>query len=123
MGFPKSLKRQLHQLINLPRYGAVGLRDPQNEVKVWLHINGKTLDVTRNNVVAALRPFTVGIMLQGEDSENLDAGPVHLCIRQRHEPKRLLGTLHLRLVRRIPLSQHVFAFSRWTVVAIPVLGL
>ncbi len=107
-GFAKSLKRQLRQLANLPRYDAVGLRDPQHEVEVWLHSNGKTLDVTRNNVVAALRPFTIGIMLQGEYSENLDAGPVRLCIRQGHEPKRLLGTLHLRLVRRIPLSQHRF---------------
>ncbi len=107
-GFAKSLKRQLRQLANLPRYDAVGLRDPQHEVEVWLHSNGKTLDVTRNNVVAALRPFTIGMMLQGEYSENLDAGPVRLCIRQGHEPKRLLGTLHLRLVRRIPLSQHRF---------------
>jgi len=108
IGSAKSLKRQLRQLVNLPRYGAVGLRDPQHEVEVWLCSNGKTLDVSRNNVVAALRPFTIGIMLEGVDSENLDAGPVHLCIRQGHEPKRLLGTLHIRLVRRIPLSQHSF---------------
>jgi hypothetical protein len=43
MGFAKSLKRQLHQLINLPRYGAAGLRDPQHEVEVWLYSNGKAL--------------------------------------------------------------------------------
>lgn len=108
MGLAKSLKRQLHQFINLPRYGAVGLRHPQDEVEVWLHRNGKALDVTRNNVVAALRPFTIGIMLQGVDSDSLDSGPVRLSIRQRDEPKRLLGTLHIRLVRRIPLSQHSF---------------
>ena len=108
MRFAKSLKRQLHRIINLPRYGAVGLRDPHQEVEVWLYSNGKALDVSRNNVVAALRPFAIGIMLQAVDSENLDAGPVQLRMRQRNEPKRLLGTLHIRLVRRIPLSQHSF---------------
>lgn len=108
MGFARSLKRQLHQLINVPRYGAVELRDPQNEVEVWLYCNGKSLDVSRNNVVAALRPFTIGLMLQGTDSENLEGGPVQLCMRQRNEPKRLLGALRIRLVRRIPLPQHIF---------------
>ena len=59
---PASLRRRLRYLVNSPRYGPLGLHDPQQPVEVFLEGLGEPRNVTRNNVVAALRPFTIGIM-------------------------------------------------------------
>jgi flavin reductase (DIM6/NTAB) family NADH-FMN oxidoreductase RutF len=102
----RSLKQRLRKLANFPRYGPVGLRDPQQEVQVWLHGLGEPMDVTRNNVVAALRPFMLGVMLERSRSENLNGQPMRLCMHELREPRRLLGAIHMRLVRRISLPEH-----------------
>jgi len=45
---------------------ALGLRDPQTEVSVWLEGAGKPLEVTQNNVMVAARPLVIGIGLTGD---------------------------------------------------------
>jgi flavin reductase (DIM6/NTAB) family NADH-FMN oxidoreductase RutF len=105
----RRLKQQLLKLANFPRYGPVGLHDPQQEVEVWLYgPDGSSRDVTYNNVVAALRPFTIGVMFDRDSALSPEGAPWRLCMRERHEPKRSLGVIYLRLVRSIPLPEHRF---------------
>src|SRR5450432_4709749 len=88
---PRPLKQRLRKRANFPRYGPVGMRDPQQQVQVWLHGLGEPMDVTRNNVVAALRPFTIGVMLERSCSDILNGQPMHLRMHELREPRRLLG--------------------------------
>ena len=94
------MKALLRKTLNVPRYGPVALDDPQELVDVWLEGQGQPKDVTRNNVVAALRPFTLGIMLDRAVEPNL-----RLCFRDRAS-RRLLGVLHLKPAGAIPLAGH-----------------
>ncbi len=105
---PKSLKQGLRKLINFPRYGPVGLHDPQQLVEAWLRGTGEPIEVTHNNVVAALRPFTIGVMLERTCSEDLDRQPLRLCMHEKGGSKRLLGAIHFRMVRSIELPDHRF---------------
>ena len=102
-----------------PQYVAVGFHDPQNQVEVRLN---ETRDVTRNNVVTSLRPFTVGIMFR--ESERIAAD--RLTFHER-DSNHLLGSIDLRFSRAIPLPGHQFAIfetshSENFCVSKPVLG-
>jgi flavin reductase (DIM6/NTAB) family NADH-FMN oxidoreductase RutF len=101
---PAALKRQIRSLVNFPRYGPVALDDPQKQVDVWFHGSGDPRDVTRNNVVAALRPFTLGVMF---DAGAPAGGDPLLCLRE-HGSGRLLGAIHLRPAGSIALPGHRF---------------
>jgi len=103
---PRSWKQHLRSLANFPRYGPVGLRDPQPLVRVWLRGLDEPLEVTQNNVVTALRPFTIGVMLERTHPEDLGGRRLSLCLQERRDPGRLLGSIELRLVRTIPLPRH-----------------
>src|SRR5262245_35091439 len=86
----------LDSLLKLPRYGPVGLHDPQQDVEVWLRGNGDAMNVTRNNVVVALRPFTIGVMFDRRDCPEQGANSLQLSMHETREPKRLRGVIHLR---------------------------
>jgi flavin reductase (DIM6/NTAB) family NADH-FMN oxidoreductase RutF len=105
--FVESVRERLRMLANPPRYGPLGLYDPQRNVDVWLRGVGPPRNVTYNNVVAALRPFTIGVMLGGDESPIPETLPVSLCMRER-ESNRQLGSIELRLTRTIPLPEHRF---------------
>ena len=120
------MKRRLACLANLPRYGPVPLHDPQQQVEVWFEDSGEPRNVTRNNVVVALRPFTLGVMFDTDSSprdgssnekssnensskENSpnerspnNGSPNKLCMRDAAS-HRLLGAIHLRPANRISL--------------------
>jgi len=104
---PRPAKQRLRSLVNFPRYGPLGLHDPQSHVAVWLDGLGEPRDVTRNNVVAALRPFTIGIMFGRDESPVLEGRALRLSMRERRSG-RVLGSIGLRLVRSIPLEEHRF---------------
>jgi flavin reductase (DIM6/NTAB) family NADH-FMN oxidoreductase RutF len=101
-------KSQLLKTANYPRYDSVGLHDPQDDVEVWLSGSGEPINVTRNQVVAALRPFTIGVMVARNHRELADGTSVELRIEDRRRPQRTLGVIHLRPVRAIELSEHRF---------------
>jgi flavin reductase (DIM6/NTAB) family NADH-FMN oxidoreductase RutF len=101
-------KRLLLKLANYPRYGPVGLDDPQEMVDVWLHGAGEPRNVTRNNVIAALRPFTIAVMLDRNDPQPCADQPFRLCMYDRQTPRLMLGVIHLRLARTIDLPDHRF---------------
>lgn len=97
---------RLRSLVNPPRYGPLGLHDPQPYVSVWLEGMGEARDVTRNNVVTALRPFTIGIMFDARMPLPCRE-ELRLCMRLRAS-NRLLGVIRLRFARSIPLAEHTF---------------
>ena len=107
MSLRTSIDRVIRKLANYPYYGPVGLHDPQQEVEVWLHGAGEPLQVTRNNVVAALRPFTLGVMIRRGDPRTLEGQPLQLRMHERGS-NRLLGRIHLKLVKSLPLAEHRF---------------
>ena len=101
------LKRALRNAVNFPRYGPVALHDPQQSVEVWLEGPDEPKNVTRNNVVAALRPFTLGVMLDDGAAQPLAGREFRLCMREC-KSKRLLGILNLRPAGSIPLPGRQF---------------
>jgi flavin reductase (DIM6/NTAB) family NADH-FMN oxidoreductase RutF len=104
----KTLTRQLRALVNAPRYGAVGLDDPQHDVEVCLRADGLERDVTRNNVVTSLRPFTIGIMFDATELARWGDRSVELCMQARGAPSQFLGSIQLRPVQTIALPEHRF---------------
>jgi len=101
------LKQPLRWALNLPRYGPVALKDPQSTVEVWLEGPEAPRDVTANNVVASLRPFTVGIMLGESAPPPSEEQKPRLCFRDRSS-QRLLGVLHLSPAGAIALPGYRF---------------
>jgi len=101
-------KRLLLKLAGYPRYGPVALDDPQDAVEVWLRGPSESKNVTRNNVIAALRPLTIGIMFGRNESQPQAGQHFRLSMHDRRTPQHVLGALHLRLVRTIELTEHRF---------------
>jgi flavin reductase (DIM6/NTAB) family NADH-FMN oxidoreductase RutF len=102
--FRGALKRVLFGSASFSQFRAIGLRDPQSEVGVWLHGLGAPRDVTYNHVAAAAKPFTIGVGLE----DNLVGAGIRrgLSVRfqERRGEKRLLGSINLRLIEAIPLG-------------------
>jgi flavin reductase (DIM6/NTAB) family NADH-FMN oxidoreductase RutF len=108
MTLPPSLRRRLATLVNPPRYAAVGLHDPQQHVEVFLDGLGEPRNVTRNNVVAALRPFTVGIMFETGSAPSPNGQRLRLRFHERDGSKAFLGAFDLRMATVVTLPQHRF---------------
>jgi len=89
---------------DLPQQCAVGLRDPQSEVRVVLHGVGAPRDVTWRHMIACASPFTIGIGLDGEACrEAAGAGsPVTLRFFEREGNQRLLAEIGIRLSSSVP---------------------
>ncbi|HXW93392.1 MAG TPA: flavin reductase [Terriglobales bacterium] len=81
----------------IPQFSTVGLPDPQSEVRVWLRGLGALMDVTDCNVIAAARPFTVGVGFEHmPDGATLQRAPLFLDFSDRPgEPSSLLGNIQL----------------------------
>jgi flavin reductase (DIM6/NTAB) family NADH-FMN oxidoreductase RutF len=94
--FGETLKRFVFGSTNLRQQCAIGLRDPQAEVRVWLHGLGAPRDVTCNHVMAAGRPLTLGIGLGDEgDAAIIGRSRPSLQFREGSGEKRLLGEITL----------------------------
>lgn len=105
-----SIKSQIRKLLlgekPIPQYVGVGLRDPQMQIRVWFHGEGEPIEVTRNNVTAALRPFTIGIAEQpghsnASPSGATEAGKGRLVFQEWGGTEKILGEILLRQVRTI----------------------
>lgn len=99
----KALERLAFGSARFPQQCAVGLRDPQPEVSVWLHGMGPPRDVTSCNVMAAARPLTIGVGL----TDPYDVGAIMhirpaLKFCQRGEQNQVLGEIGLSLKEVIP---------------------
>jgi flavin reductase (DIM6/NTAB) family NADH-FMN oxidoreductase RutF len=90
------------------RYVAVGERDPQQQIRVALEGLGPTLDVTRNHVVAGLRPLTIALVLPGgTHPETVERHPVRLTF-SRSESDTALGEVGLRHAGTITAERATF---------------
>jgi len=109
----QALKWLLFGSASFSQFCPIGLRDPQSEISVWLHGLGAPHDVTYSNVVAAARPFTVGIGLEGEwDAAAIRRRGPSLKFNERDGVKRLLGEIRLRLIDAIPVGdRQLFLFD------------
>ena len=76
-------------------FGPIGLREPQEEVRVWLCGLGSPRDVTYRNVIANSKPHTIGFGLDGE-SQKIDTGTrLELKFEERTGERRLLAEIDL----------------------------
>jgi len=109
----EAFKRFVFGSANLRQQCAIGLRDPQMEVRVWLHGLGAPRDVTFNHVMAAARPLTLGIGLEAKDvGEAIRRSQPSLQFRERGGEQRLLGEIGLRLTEAVPFGeQHLYLFE------------
>lgn len=91
---------------------ALGLRDPQSEVSVWLEGAGTPLEVTENNVMVAARPLTIGVQL-GQEHDWTEISRRRPVLRFRAMAEgRPLGDIRLRLIDTIPLgNEHLCLFE------------
>jgi flavin reductase (DIM6/NTAB) family NADH-FMN oxidoreductase RutF len=96
--------RRLLEPIRTPQYVAAGFADPQTRVEVVLRDGGRRLDVTRNNVVVALAPLTLGVVLRGEARESFNR--CDLEFRER-DVDQLLGVIRLVASRDYALGAEV----------------
>jgi hypothetical protein len=87
----KALKRALLGADEIPQQCTVALRDPQEEVEVWLHGLGPPINVTYCHTIACAAPSTLGIGLDLRYS----ARPV-LKFHARSADGPLLGQLALK---------------------------
>lgn len=97
------LKRVLLGPHAIPQWVPIGLHDPQDQVDVLLCARGDVRDVTRNNVVAALRPLTIGLTLPADETP---ARRADLLFRERRESGTLLGTIGLEFSTSIPVGSY-----------------
>jgi flavin reductase (DIM6/NTAB) family NADH-FMN oxidoreductase RutF len=110
--FRAAIKRRLGRLLNFPRYGPVALHDPQQQVEVWFEDSGELRNVTRNNVVVALRPFTLGLMFDAHASQN--NGSLSRLFMRDADSRQLLGAINLRPAGSISLPGRHFRLFETT---------
>jgi flavin reductase (DIM6/NTAB) family NADH-FMN oxidoreductase RutF len=96
MLLPETLKRRIRPL---PQWPPIALREPQELVRVGLATKHGEFDVTRTAVVAALRPFTLGVGLDSALQAAIADGPPPGLHFVDLESGRTVGTLQLRHVR------------------------
>jgi len=101
----QAFKRAVFGSANLHQQCAIGMRDPQSEVSVWLNGPGVCRDVTDRNVMAAAQPLTLGIGLEGggDDAAIRQSCP-SMEFRERGGKHRLLGRISLQLHDVVPLG-------------------
>jgi flavin reductase (DIM6/NTAB) family NADH-FMN oxidoreductase RutF len=97
----------------IPQFCTVGLKDPQSEVRVWLRGLGAPLDVTDSNVIAAARPFTVGIGLEHiPDGATIKGTPLFLGFSDRYGDTRLLGEIQLSYAETVRIGDRLLCLFR-----------
>jgi flavin reductase (DIM6/NTAB) family NADH-FMN oxidoreductase RutF len=106
------LRRFILGSANFPQRCALGIRDPQSEVSVWLEGAGKPIEVTQNNVMVAARPLIIGVGFgQEHDWTEIRRRRPVLKFRTMAEG-RPLGDILLRMTENVPLSdEHLCLFE------------
>ena len=91
-----AVKRIFLGKLNQPQQCNVGLRDPQPEIRVWLHGIGAPRDVTFTHSIACAAPFTICIGGGAGLSYQTPGVRLALQFREHDDEKRLLAELALR---------------------------
>jgi flavin reductase (DIM6/NTAB) family NADH-FMN oxidoreductase RutF len=107
----RTLERMVLGSTDFHQQCTLGLRYPQAEVSVQLHGLGAPCDVTERNVLAAVRPLTIGIGGPTDPAER-SRGQASLRFYERGGKNRLLGVIGLRLKETISLgNEHLCLFE------------
>jgi flavin reductase (DIM6/NTAB) family NADH-FMN oxidoreductase RutF len=110
----------------VPRYVAVGERDPQHQIRVALEGLGPSIDVTRNHVVAGLQPLTIALALSGDlHPETTRRHPVRLTFSPQSDPGTVLGEVELTqdgTIQADGTTLHLFRRSNHTDRSMPPLA-
>jgi flavin reductase (DIM6/NTAB) family NADH-FMN oxidoreductase RutF len=109
----QALKSLIFGSEKLSHQCALGLRDPQSEIGVWLQGMGSPREVTQNNVMAAARPLTIGIgFARQQDLSEIGGVPLALQFRERDGEKRLLGSIGIRLEETISVGSELLGLFK-----------
>lgn len=112
----RQARTALRQLVfgpPIPQFCTVGLKDPQSEVRVWLRGLGAPLDVTNRNVIAAARPFTMGIGLKHiPDEATIKRAPLFLDFSDCCGDTRSLGEIQLSYAETIRIGDGMLCLFR-----------
>lgn len=101
----RAAKRLLLGAADVHQYRPIGLREPQAEVRVWLHGLGEPREVTARNVVVSTRPLTLGIGLESDlQLTTLKRARLSLSFCERQRELRKLGTIDLRASGSLPFA-------------------
>lgn len=99
----EACKRAVFGSANLHQQCAIGLRDPQSEVAVWLKAPGFCRDVTQRHLMAAAHPLSLGVGIEGDcDLGAVQRSGAELEFRERGKSRRLLGTVSLQWMEAMP---------------------
>jgi flavin reductase (DIM6/NTAB) family NADH-FMN oxidoreductase RutF len=88
----------------IPQEFTIGLKEPQNEVAVWLHGLGAPIDVTRRMATACCAPLILAVSPEGQRPEQIERRKISLKYCEREGGKQVLGEIHLRCKTVIPLQ-------------------
>ena len=81
---------------SVPQEFTIGLREPQDEISVWLHGVGSPLDVTRRITTACCAPLLICVGFEaGAFDERQPPQRARLKFCEHHGQKRVLGVIHL----------------------------
>lgn len=105
----KQFRRGLAALAFGPRelsqFCALGLPEPQRDIKVWLVGMGSPRDITGRNVLAATRPLVVGIGLEDVGNRgSISQHRVGLEFREGRGAQALLGKISLGFIDAVRLE-------------------
>jgi flavin reductase (DIM6/NTAB) family NADH-FMN oxidoreductase RutF len=98
MTITRQVRSVLRQIVfgpPIPQFCTVGIREPQSDVAVCFKGHHSPIDVTHANVIAAARPFTVGIGLESDLANEPAGGPFSLEFRDQLGDDRILGKIKL----------------------------
>lgn len=89
----------------IPQEFTIGLREPQNEIAVWLQGPGVLIDVTRRQTTACCAPLILAVSVDdGQGAELKNSPKLSLRFCEREGDQRLLGEIRLRVKIVIPLQ-------------------
>ncbi|QNI34041.1 hypothetical protein H7849_09120 [Alloacidobacterium dinghuense] len=88
----------------IPQEFTIALREPQQEISVWLHGLGDPIDVTRRITTACCAPLTIGVSL--DEGQRLGRSRFHalLLFCERTQERRVLGEIRLASKTILPLD-------------------
>jgi len=98
----------------IPQFCTVGIREPQSDVAVWFKGLHSPIDVTHTSVIAAARPFTVGIGLERDLSNEPVDAPFSLEFRDRSGNDSVLGEIQLSSFGSVQLGYRTLRLFRST---------
>jgi flavin reductase (DIM6/NTAB) family NADH-FMN oxidoreductase RutF len=101
-----TLSRWLSNYRGIPEYAVVGLKEPQEHIRVELHGLGDPQDITFNHMMVAMRPFTISIGSRGDQNlENVRSARLSLEFIDVREKPQTIGRIHLKSASAVELPR------------------